>query len=91
MGPIITKMEEALKQEWPCWYLELPWYEDDLQLEVLIWQREMARSIDMDSILKKADIIVNRIAAENHLPLKDSKHEQLVLKKKRWKKNKDVK
>jgi hypothetical protein len=34
---------------------------------------------------------VNRIAAENHLPLEDSKHERLVLRNKRRKKNKEVK
>jgi len=45
----------------------------------------------MNRILKEADVIVNKIAAENHLPLKESKHECLVLKKNRKKKNKDVK
>jgi len=45
----------------------------------------------MDKVLDEANKIVNRIAAENHLPLEDSKHERLVLKKKRRKKNKDVK
>jgi len=33
----------------------------------------------MDEVLDEADKIVNRIAAENHLPLEDSKHERLVL------------
>jgi len=33
----------------------------------------------MEGILDKTDKIVNRIAAENHLPLEDSKHEKLVL------------
>jgi len=40
----------------------------------------------MDEMLEKADKIVNRIAVENHLPLKDLKHEWLILKKKRGKK-----
>jgi len=91
MAPIMTKMEEALKREWPCWDLELPSYVDDLQLGVSIWQRGMARGIDLDRILKEAYGIVNRIAAENYLPLEDSKHERLVLQKKRRRKNKDVK
>ena len=34
---------------------------------------------------------VNRIAAENHLPLEDYKHEQLVLRTKRRRKAADVK
>jgi len=82
MAPIITKMEEALKLEWPCFDLGLPLYVDDLHLGVSIWRREMARGIKMDGVLESADIIVNRIAAENHLPLEDSKHEWLVLQKK---------
>ena len=41
--------------------------------------------------MKEADGIVNRIVTENHLPLEHSKHERLVLQKKRRKKNKDVK
>jgi len=83
MDPIITKMEKALKLEWPCWDLELPSYVNNLHLGVSIWQREMAHDIDLDRILKEADEIVNRIAAENYLPLEDSKHERLVLKKKK--------
>jgi len=51
----------------------------------------MARGIKMDEVLDETDKIVNRIAAENHLPLEDSKHERLILKKKRRRKNKDVK
>jgi len=30
MAPIITKMEEALKNRWPAFDLELPSYVDDL-------------------------------------------------------------
>jgi len=51
----------------------------------------MARGIKIDEVRDEADRIVNRIAAENHLPLEDSKHERLVLQKKRRRKNKDVK
>jgi len=91
MTPIITKMEEALKSRWPTCDLELPSYVDDLHLGVSIWERIMARGIKMDEVLDEVDTIVNRIAAENHLPLEDSKHERLVLQKKRRKKNKDVK
>jgi len=42
-------------------------------------------------ILEGADEIVDRIAVENHLPLEDSKHERLVLRDKRRKKNAEVK
>jgi len=45
----------------------------------------------MDGLLEEADGIVNRIAAENDLPLEDSKHERLVLRNKRRKKNTEVK
>jgi len=91
MAPIITKMEEALKNRWPTVDLELPSYVDNLHLGVSIWDRIMARGIKMNEVLDEADKIVNRIAAENHLPLEDSKHERLILKKKRRRKNKDVK
>jgi len=91
MAPIITKMEEALKAKWPSFDLELPSYVDDLYLGVSIWDKIKAGGIDMEGILDEADKIVNRIAAENHLPLEDSKHEKLVLRNKRRKKNKDVK
>jgi len=91
MAPIITKMEEALKNRWPTLDLELPLYVDDLHLGVSIWERVMARGIKMDEVLDEADKIVNKIAAENHLPLEDSKHERLVLQKKRRRKNKKVK
>jgi len=50
---------------------------------VSIWERIMARGIKMVEVLDEADKIVIRIAAENHLPLEDSKHERLVLQKKR--------
>jgi len=91
MPLIITKMEEALKNRWPAFDLELPSYVDDLHLGVSRWERIMARGIKMDEVLDEANKIVNRIAAENHLPLEDSKHERLVLQKKSRKKNKDVK
>jgi len=64
---------------------------DDLHLGVSIWDKIKARGIRMEGILDEADKIVNRIAAENHLPLEDSKHEKLVLRNKRRKKNKEVK
>jgi len=91
MAPIITKMEEALKNQWPTFDLELPSYVDDLHFGVSIWERVMARGIKMYGVLDEADKIVNMIAAENHLRLEDSKHEQLVLQKKRRRKNKEVK
>jgi len=36
MAPIITKMEEVLKNRWPTFDLELPSYVDNLHLGVLI-------------------------------------------------------
>ena len=45
----------------------------------------------MELLLKRIDEVINRVAKENHLPLKESKHEMFVLRKKRRKKNKDVK
>ena len=80
-----------MKSQWPCLDLELSSYVDDLHLGVSIWKREMVQGIKMDGILKKTDEIVNRIAAENHLRLEDSKYEWLVLQRKRRKKNKDMK
>jgi len=91
MAPITTKIEEALKNRWPTFDLELPSYVDNLHLGVSIWDRIMAQGIKMDEVLDEADKIVNRIAAEHNLPLEDSKHERLILKKKRRRKNKDVK
>jgi len=79
MAPIITKMEEALRKHWPTFDLELPSYVEDLHLGVSIWERIGAWGILMEDLLVEADKIVNRIAAENHLPLEDSKHERLVL------------
>jgi len=41
-------------------------------------------------MLDEADEIVNSITAENYLPLEESKHEHLILRTKRRKKNKEV-
>jgi len=91
MAPIISKMEEALNNRWPMLDFELPLYVADLHLGVSIWDQTQARSIQIELLLEEADGIVNRIAAENYLPLEDSKHERLVLRNMRRKKNKDVK
>jgi len=48
------------------------------------------RNKDRRIVGEEADRIVHRIAAENNLPLEDSKHEKLVLRNKRRKTNKDV-
>ena len=45
----------------------------------------------MKLLLKRIDEVVNRVAKENHLLLKESKDEMLMLKKKRRKKKKDMK
>jgi len=54
---------------------------DDLHLGVSIWDKPMAKGIKMEDLLGGANKIVNRIAAENHLPLEDSKDEKLVLRR----------
>jgi len=71
MAPIITKMEEALKNKWLIWDLELPSYVDYLHRGVSIWDRITAKGINMGPILDVADKICNRIAAKNHLPLEE--------------------
>lgn len=73
------------------WDLELPSYINDLCLGVSIWDKIMAKGIDMGLILDEADKIVNRIALENHLLREDSKHECIIVKTKSRKKNKKVK
>ena len=45
----------------------------------------------MELLLKRINEVVNQVAKENHLPLEESNHETLVLRKKRRQKNKDVK
>ena len=45
----------------------------------------------MELLLKRIDEVVNQVAKENHLPLKESKHKTLMLRKKRRQKNKYVK
>ena len=47
--------------------------------------------MDMELLLKRINKVVNRVVKENHLLLEELKHESLVLRKKRWKKHKDVK
>jgi len=55
MTLIITKIEEALKDRWPTFDLEVPSYAADLYLGVSIWERIMARGIKMDEVLDEAD------------------------------------
>jgi len=45
----------------------------------------------MGVMLDETNVELNRIAEENHLPLKDSKHEKLVLRIKKKKESADVK
>jgi len=51
----------------------------------------MAKRCNMGAMLEEANVEVNRIAEENHLPLEDSKHERLVLQTKKRKRSTDVK
>ena len=87
MAPIIGKMEIAIREVAP-YDNEIPSYIDDLHVNICNWNRI---HVDMELLLKRIDEVVNRIAKENHLHLKESKHETLVLSKKRRQKNKDVK
>ena len=87
MAPIIRKMEIAIKEVAPC-DNELPSYVDDLHINICKWNRI---HVDMELLLKRIGEVVNQVAKENHLPLEESKHEKLVLRKQRRQKNKDVK
>jgi len=74
-----------------CLRLEIPSDVDDLQSEIYIWEPDVAKRCNMGEMLQEADVEVNRVAAENHLPLEDSKHESLVLRSKKRRKGADVK
>ena len=87
MVPIIRKMEIAIRGIASC-NNELPSYIDDLHVNICNWNRI---HVNMKLLLKRINEVVDRVAKQNHLPLKETKHETLVLKKKRKKKNKDVK
>ena len=87
MASIIRKMEIAIKKVAP-YNNELPSYIDNLHINICNWN---LIHVDMGLLLKRVDEVVNRVAKENHLPQEESKHETLVLWKKRKKKNKDVK
>ena len=71
--------------------IEMPSYVNDLQGGIYIWEPDMAKRCNMGVMLEEANVEVNRIAEENHLPLGDSKHEQLVLRMKKRKKSAVVK
>ena len=87
MAPIIRKMEVAIR-EVALYDNELPSYVNDLHVNICNWNRIY---VDMELQLERINEVVNRVAKENYLPLEESKHETLVLRKKRRKKNKDVK
>ena len=77
IAPIIKKMEIAIREVAP-YDNELPSYVDDLHVNICNWNRI---HVDMELLLKRIDEVVNRVAKENHLPLEESKHETLVLRK----------
>ena len=87
MAPIIKKMEIVIREVAP-YDNELPSYIDNLHVHICNWNRI---HVDMRLLLNRIAEVVNRVARENHLPLEESKHETLVLRKKRRQKNKDVK
>ena len=87
MAPIIKKMEIVIKEIAP-YDNKLLLYVDDLHINICNWNRV---HVDIELLLKRIDEVVNRVVKENQLPLEESKHETLVLRKKRRKKNKDVK
>ena len=87
MASIIKKMEIAIR-EVALYDNELPSYVDDLHVNICNWNHI---HVNMELLLKRINEVVNRVAKENHLPLEESKHEMLVLRKKRRQKNKDVK
>ena len=71
--------------------LEISLYIDDLQSGIYIREPDIAKRFNMGEMLQEADVEVNKIAAENHLPLEEPKHEQLILRTKRRRKTADVK
>jgi len=70
---------------------ELPSYVDDIYTGLCIWDEIEAKTVDMDLLLTAVDTIINRMADKHNLPLEKSKHEQLILRKKRRRKNSEVK
>jgi len=83
MAPIITRMGEALNEQFLHVEIEIPSYVDDLHGGICIWDKNFTKGCDMEAMLQRVDETVNRVAAENHLPLEDSKHERLVLRDRR--------
>ena len=84
--PIIKKMETVIR-EVALYDNELPLYVDDLHVNICNYNRI---HVNMKLLLKRIDEVVNWVVKENYLPLEDLKHEMLVLRKNRKKKNKDV-
>jgi len=79
MALIITKMETALRIKFPRADIAMSSYMDDLRGGIYIWDAGAAKGCNMEEMLQRAHVTVNRVAAENHLSLKNSKHERLVL------------
>jgi len=71
--------------------VELPSYVDDIHAGLCIWDEIEAKTVDMDLLLTVVYVIINRVANKYNLPLEKSKHERLVLRKKRRRKNSEVK
>ena len=88
MAPILEEMEREVK-EYTVAEVELPSYLDDIHAKLCIWDEAEAKVVDMEKLLDEVDRIVNRVARKWKLPLEESKHERLVLRKKRRRRNKD--
>ena len=90
MALILEEMEQEVK-EYTVVKVELPSYVDDIYVGLCIWDKIEAKTVDMDLLLTAVDIIINRVTDKHNLPLEKSKHEWLVLRKKRRRKNNEVK
>lgn len=90
MAPILEAMEQAIKDYMDI-EVELPSCVDVIHAGMCIWDEVEAKTVDMDWLLAVGDAIINRVVAEYNLSLEPSKHEHVVLRRKRRRKNKNVK
>ena len=87
MAPIIRKIEIAIRKVAPC-DNKLLLHVDDLHVNICNWNQVYN---NMKLLLKRLDEVVNWMAKENHLLLKELKHEMPMLRKKRRLQDNDVK
>ena len=84
---MIRKMEIVIREVAP-YDNKLQSYIDDLHVNICNWNQI---HVNMELLLKRIDKVVNRIDKENHLPLEESKHETLMVRKKKRQNNMDMK